>query len=136
MPADTPGMDNLDADLFRRIETIEDTITRDIGMDNCSFHLMLHEFEALLFSRPEVFSKIASPEIVQAVMNIRLAFPTPEHIDDSPATAPSKRLLKLFPTYAKVRHGTLLSRDIGIDVMLRECPHFSRWINSLLELAL
>lgn len=32
---------------------------------------------------------------------------TPEHINDSPETAPSKRLLKLFPRYDKPAFGSL-----------------------------
>ena len=50
MPTDTPSIECSEVDLLKRMEFIEGAISRDIGERNCIFHLMLHEFEALLFS--------------------------------------------------------------------------------------
>jgi hypothetical protein len=135
MPSNTPGIGNQDPDIIKRIETIESAINSDIGMRNCSFHFMLHEFEGILFSNPASFKLIADERTVDKVQTIRDSFPTPEHINNSPETAPSKRLAQLIPGYAKVRNGTILSKDMGIDTIIRECPHFRDWVKQITEMA-
>ena len=135
MPYNTPGIDNRDVDILRRIESIEAEINSDIGMRNCFFHFTLHEFEGILFSNPASFRLIADERAVEKIQEIRNSFPTPEHINDSPVTAPSKRLKQIIPNYAKVRNGAIVSEDMGIDVILRECPHFRDWIKQISELA-
>ena len=102
MPSNTPGIDNQDADILKQIESIEATINADINMRNFSFHFMLHEFEGILFSNPTSFNLITDENTVEKVKTIRDEFPTPEHINNSPETAPSKRLEQLIPGYAKV----------------------------------
>lgn len=135
MPSNTPGIDCDDPDLDGRIKKIEEIIDRDIGLANCKFHFMLHEFEGILFSNPDSFKLIADEDIVQKIQEIRDAYPTPEHINNSPETAPSKRLSALIPNYAKIINGTLLSANMGIDIIMRECPHFREWIHSISALA-
>ena len=56
---------------------------------------------------------------------------SPEHINNSPETAPSKRLESLIPNYAKIKNGTLLSKKMRIDIILKECKHFSAWIEKI-----
>jgi hypothetical protein len=98
--------------------------------------VVLHEFEALLFRDCEGFSRaIGKPELVTALQAIREAFPTPEDINDSPETAPSKRVEALIPGYQKPLMGTLAALEIGLDSMRRECPHFDGWISRLGVLA-
>lgn len=133
MPADTPGIDNQDPDVYRRIKTIEKAINDDVGMNNCSFHFMLHEFEGILFSNPSSFGLVADGKTVEKIQQIRDSFSTPEHINNSPETAPSKRLEQLIPNYAKVRNGAILSKDMGIDVIMRQCRHFQEWISSIIS---
>ena len=55
----------------------------------------------------------------------------PEDINDSPETAPSKRMQKLIHGYNKVVYGVSLIEYIGIDIILRKCPHFREWIEKL-----
>ena len=134
MPENTPGLDCTEQDIHERIRHIEQIIDADIGQQNCNFHFMLHEFEAILFSKPASFSLIAGENVVSSIQNIRDSYPTPEHINNSPETAPSKRLEALISNYAKVKNGTLLSKDMGIDVIMKQCPHFNSWIQSILVL--
>lgn len=131
MPDNTPGIDCSKPDVYERIEQIERDIDDDIGQFNCSFHFMLHEFEGILFSNPDSFSLIADEDVVADIQAIRDSYPTPEHINSSPETAPSKRLQALIPNYAKIRNGTLLSKDMGIDIIMEQCPHFRKWIQSI-----
>ena len=134
MPDNTPGIDFRANNLIDQITTIEAAINDDIGQRNCKFHFMLHEFEGILFSHTDSFRLIAEPDTVASVQAIRDQYPTPEHINNSPETAPSKRLEALIPNYAKVKNGTLLALNMGIDVIMQECPHFKNWINEIANL--
>lgn len=99
-------------------------------------YLQLHEHEALLFSDPEALARgIYQPSLEPSLRQIRNAFPTPEDIDDSPATAPSKRINALYPGYRKPLHGTLAALTVGIESMRAECPHFRQWVEWLQTLA-
>lgn len=131
MPKETPGINSSDSDIFERIEKIENAVNCDIGSPNCKFHFMLHEFEGILFSKPESFSIFGDERIINEVRKIKNSFATPEHINNSHETAPSKRLKSLIPGYAKVTNGILLAKDMGIDVIMSECPHFKKWIKDI-----
>jgi len=95
-------------------------------------YVQMHEFEALLFSEtsalPEVMRNERSKEQLDA---IRVEFATPEEINDSPVTAPSKRIEGIYPFYRKPLHGVLAAKRITIEVMIDECPHFKEWIETL-----
>lgn len=135
MPKDTPMIDFADPDIYSRIETIEEAINKDIGLTNCFFNFSLHEFEGLLFSNPASFGLIAGNDVVQKIQEAKDYATTPEHINNSPETAPSKRLEALIPGYAKVKNGSILSQDMGIDIIMENCHHFSDWINKIIALA-
>lgn len=96
-------------------------------------YLQVHDYEALLFSDVTLLGTqlAATPREQAKLQEIRSSFPTPEDINDSPQTAPSKRLLKLFPAYQKPVDGVLSAQKIGLQVMRRECPHFAEWLASL-----
>ena len=92
----------------------------------------MHEFEALLFSDCTRFATgIGLPNLAGTFQAIRNAFASPEEINDSPITAPSKRLESLVPSYEKPLLGTLAALEIGLDIMRAECPHFKQWIETL-----
>lgn len=134
MPDNTPDINNQEQDIQKRMYEIEKAINDDIGQDNCLFHFMLHEFEGILFSNPDSFHLIADDGVVQEIQRVRDSYPTPEYINNSPATAPSKRLEGLIPNYAKVTNGTLLTQDMGLDLIMSQCQHFREWIQKLLML--
>lgn len=99
-------------------------------------HLQLHEYEALLFSDPEVLAEaIGQTRLAARFRTIRDDFATPEDMNDGPDTAPSKRVLALYPSYSKVIDGTLAAQAIGIARMRKECPHFRDWLERLEALA-
>ena len=35
---------------------------------------------------------------------------------------------------SKIKNGTLISKDMGIDKILAECPHFREWIEQISRL--
>ena len=115
---------------------LSEEVTAELGggfhRDRFLPFVVLHEFEALLFSDCAGFSRaIGRPELQEPLQAIREAFPTPEDINDSPETAPSKRVEALIPGYQKPLMGTLAALEIGLDSMRRECPHFDRWLSRL-----
>lgn len=134
MPCDTPGICNNEPDINVRIKQIEQKIDADIGQRNCNFHFMLHEFEGILFSKPDSFAIIANEDVVNKIKEIRDKYQTSEHINNSPKTAPSKILEKLIPNYSKVTNGTLLSKEMGINIIMEQCPHFREWIQGIAHL--
>ena len=98
--------------------------------------VVIHEFEALLFSDCAAFAcGIDRPELSADFQSIRNSFATPEHINDSPVTAPSKRVEALIPGYEKPLLGVLAALEIGLDTMRQECPHFSDWLGRLEQFA-
>ncbi len=95
-------------------------------------YVMMHEFEGLLFSDCRVFANsIGHPELTTTFEQIRAQFSTPEEINDSPATAPSKRIEALVPEYQKPLLGAFAILTIGLDAIRSQCPHFNSWITHL-----
>lgn len=94
--------------------------------------VMMYEFEGLLFSSCEKFGRgIGRSDLVPQLQAIRDQFETPEEINDSPTTAPSKRVENLVTGYEKPLFGTLAILEIGLDVIREECPHFRSWLERL-----
>jgi hypothetical protein len=98
-------------------------------------YVQMHEFEALLFSEPTLLAKELDLPNDSEVQQIRGKFRSPEEINDSEQTAPSKRILGLNVGYSKVLDGVRISQNIGLDVMRTQCPHFNEWIGKLEALA-
>lgn len=95
-------------------------------------YVMMHEFEGLLFSDTTRFSQgIGRPDLSSKLQAIRDQFATPEEINDSPQTAPSKRIISLFPSYEKPLMGALAVIEIGLDAIRQECPLFRGWLERL-----
>ena len=92
-----------------------------------SFKFMKHEMESAV-ALTDIF---IDDGIVGEIQRIRNDFETPEHNNNSPETAPSKRLEALIPGYAKVKNGTQLSEAMGLGVIMAQCPHFKKWIEDM-----
>ena len=94
--------------------------------------IVMHEFEALLFSDCERFATaIGRFELSESLQAIRDEFESPEAIDDSPLTAPSKRIEGLIPEYQKRIDGINAARHIGLERIRNECPSFANWLSRL-----
>ena len=107
-------------------------IPADIDTDRFVPYLNMHEFEALLFSDCAACARgMDRPDLEAALTAIRAQFGTPEDINDSSETAPSKRFEALIPGYQKVLTGNLAALEIGLAAMRRECPHFREWLERL-----
>jgi len=132
------------ADVYNKATAFEQAFKDDIIKENSSFaprffpYIQPYEFEGLLFSDITKLTEIESTWVMatNSLQAIRDSAETPEHINDSPQTAPSKRLESHLknPSYRKTLHGTLAIEAIGIDKLLAECYHFADWYNQLLAL--
>ena len=133
LPNDTPGIDSNGTDIYDKAECIENSITDSIGnrFRNFLFNLVLHEFEGLLFSDVSAFESIANNEAIALLRSIRASFDTPEHINDTPENAPSKRIMRVIPDYSKVSDGIDIAELIGIDKISSESWHFKKWLTTL-----
>ena len=127
-----------------RSRHVESALRKDlidfVGDDSlkCRFIpcVVMHEFEALLFSDCEqLAAAMRRPDLMEPLQAIRDQFDSPESIDDSPITAPSKRLIGLNPYFHKRIEGINAARHIGLEIMRGECPSFSNWIDRLESLA-
>ena len=96
-------------------------------------YVQKYEFEGLLFSNVDAFSSLtgATDALVEELGKIRAKFPTPEDINDSSDTTPSKRIAKLMPRYQKVVDGSLIVAETGLDTIRSECPRFNGWVARL-----
>ena len=97
-------------------------------------YVVMHEFEGLLFSDPERFARgIGRPNLSAELQAVRGEFGTPEEINDSPDTAPSRRVRDLYKGYQKPLMGVLAVEEIGLSAIRGQCPLFNRWIEELEE---
>lgn len=116
---------------FEKVKRYEEAFKAKVNNSKFLPFLMLHEFEALLFTEPEKLAQLF-PEKDQTayLQKIRKEHATPEEID----TAPSKRIQKLLPGYRKSQHGIIAARNIGLEAMRLACPHFNEWLTKLEQL--
>jgi len=130
---DFPGYKNSKhlPDARQKVNAIEQAFGAAIAHHRFIPYVQLHEFEALLFSAPDVMEKwcgLDNPLPVNCFSNIRQQFDNPEFINDNPLTAPSKRILSIHPGYNKVIDAKLITEDIGLAKIRKECPHFNDWL--------
>ena len=118
---------------------IQDGIHDDLGRPaNFIPFVVRHEFEAFVF-----VSDTELPFVIGASRSQRLhfervcsQFACPEDIDDSPVSAPSKRLVEIFPNYNKVVHGVAAVQGIGMETIMERCPHLRAWVQRIVDGAL
>lgn len=131
-----PGLDGSKtiSDCHKRVAYLEEALGKNILSTRFIPNIVLHEFEALLFSDSQILSKnLGIPEA--SITSILKEFRSnPEEINNSTTTAPSKRLKSLAPSYQKVLQGNLTALDIGLPTMKYHCKKFSAWVENLKKL--
>ncbi|MBN9681669.1 MULTISPECIES: DUF4276 family protein [unclassified Corallococcus] len=136
LPKDFPGLATRpQGDCYARVDHVERAFAEDIGHRRFLPHLVLHEFEALLFTDPSQCSISFSTEEITKLQVIRASAQSPEEINEHPDTAPSKRVLAVSPGYQKTLHGPLAVMSIGLPAIRAACPHFAQWLSKLEALA-
>lgn len=138
LPDDTPGMsDRPPASSARdRAMHVESTLFLEVGSPRHFLpFLVLHEFEALLFVDHEITAGVI-PAFEKAGELLAVAGGLePEEINEQSETAPSKRLMKVFPSFRKTLHGPTAAKRIGLPAIRARCPHFDDWMTQLETIA-
>jgi len=119
-----------------KINILETSFEQDI--DNCKFipYIQLHEFETFLFVDSNItavnLSGCKKPDVIEYIEDTKNKVDNnPELINDSIQTAPSKRILKVYPTYDKVSDSLKVCEELGIQKIMNTCPHFKEWIEKI-----
>lgn len=117
---------------MKRVEFLEKSFADDINDRRFIPYIQLHEYEAYLFSDPTCFESLYDncSDEVEELKTIADSYETPELINDSKETAPSKRIIAQFPDYERAKSiiGSLLAESIGLEVIRNKCHHFNSWL--------
>lgn len=101
-------------------------------------YIQLHEFEALLLSEPSSFDcyYINRNTQIQNLSEMVKSYNSPEEINQGKETAPSKRIIREFPSYEKEKPtaSTEIALKIGLSTMRNKCQHFNDWLTKLEQL--
>ena len=121
-------------DPYLKIQSLEEAIAQDINHPNFIPYVQLHEFEAFLMVDPDRLLTMY-PDGRNAVQMLKenIGTKSPETINESQHTAPSKRIIKFFPGYEgeKAQVGPLVAEDIGLTLLREKCPHFDQWMTKI-----
>ena len=137
LPSDFPGYQCAArmSDPYERVMTLENALGTDSGDWRLIPYLQLHEFEALILSKPaEIKSQFDDGhDGIGRLAEMASSFQSPELIDDGVATAPSKRIIREIPEYEgrKASAGPIIAGRIGLPTLRSKCVHFRAWIERL-----
>jgi hypothetical protein len=92
--------------------------------------IAMYEFEALLFSDPQILADKLQVR-KDAIDGILRECREPENINDSPTSAPSKRLEGLSDRFKKTTTGITIAKEIGLLRIRDKCPIFNEWLTKL-----
>jgi len=122
------------------IEELEKILFELFSNDKFIPYIQKYEFETLLFSKPDYYKEyFGNNALTEKMQHIISEFQEDiEKINDSPQTAPSKRMEKLFEevgeSYDKVFHGEGIAGDMGITVLMSRATRFKNWIDMIAAL--
>ena len=141
LPKDFPGYETGQRmqDPYARVAHLEAAFGKDIDYRRFIPFFLLHEFEALLLSDPVKLDNTwteleGGSSRLSSLERILEECGGPEEVNDHPNTAPSKRLLQLYPGYQKVLFGEFVAEEISVDGIRAKCPHFDEWVSKLEQL--
>lgn len=120
-------------DAYARVRHLEQALQSAIADRRLIPYIQLHEFEALLLTDPSKFDwhYLEHDRAIARLVALSESVSSPELINDSPETAPSKRIVEEIPDYQKAVAGPMIAEKIGIGAMRARCPHFAEWLAKL-----
>jgi hypothetical protein len=114
---------------YDRVEHVERAIAEAVDSGRFLPHLVLHEIEAWVLSDCERLGNLMEdPSGVTQLAREVESEPSPETVNDGTETAPSKRIIRVYPQYVKTFDGPLIIADTGLDSIRQCCPHADRWL--------
>lgn len=108
---------------------IEQAWKAGIGHTNFFPYMQVHEFEALVLTRPTVLADLYE-EHAASIEQLRAEcapFHTPEDINERKETSPSHRIKTRVPNYVK-EDGFRFLQSIGVPELKAHCPRFKAWL--------
>ncbi|GLU47976.1 DUF4276 family protein [Nocardiopsis ansamitocini] len=135
LPGDVPGMeDRPDGTPYERVSHVERAMAEAVGDPRFIPHLVLHEIETWVLACHEALEIVTdNPQLSGSVKNLLENVDSPELVNDGAATAPSKRLAKLYPRYKKTSDGPDSISLTGLDQIRGRCPHANSWFDSVAD---
>ena len=139
LPDDFPGKAGLapNATGREKAKAVADAWKREIDDRRFTPFIFSYEFETLVLSHPDSLLA-AYPGAVGEVSALKAeisTFQSPEEINDSPGTAPSKRIIKHLRGYRKPMAGIKAVESIGLPKIRQRCPHFNEWMTAMENLS-
>jgi hypothetical protein len=99
-------------------------------------YIQRHEFEALLFSNPELGFELEHNSIKEDIVKLCSGFDSIEDINCTSEGAPSKRIGQIYASlnkkYNKVSDAVDIIELSGIETVLEKCPRFKNWVEKLI----
>jgi Domain of unknown function (DUF4276) len=132
-PGDAPGMtDHPRGSPYARVQHVEQAISDAINDKRFLPNLALHELEAWVLADCTRLGQIMGDSAgAEDLSRIVQAESGPELINDEPETAPSKRILDVYPRYRKTIDGPLVIADAGLPLIRKSCPHADKWLTNI-----
>lgn len=132
-PDDAPGMaDRPSGGPLARVGHVESAVAAAIDDPRFVPHLTLHEAESWVFAAAEQLGDwYGDPKLAARVRSDADQAGGPELVNESPATAPAKRLLAYRPDYTKTLDGPAAIAELGLRALRRQCPHLDGWLDRL-----
>ena len=145
LPDDFPGYAESHSvvDRYSRVASFERAFYDAIGSKRFVPYIQLHEYEALVFCGLDylpLMYKGCERDIERLKSELAIVR-NPELVNDSPESAPSKRIIKAVEgnnrahfNYDKPKAGKFVAQKVGIEALRARCPHFNGWIEKLLDI--
>lgn len=135
LPKDFPGYDiaSRAGNTYQRVKMLHKALAEELNDRRFIPYLQVHEFEALVLSKPEVFGDWFE-NVKKQVQNLAAdcqTFNTPEEINDGQHTHPKARIKKFIPEYDENVDGPVLTAGIGLEAIRKACQHFNEWLTIL-----
>jgi hypothetical protein len=134
LPEDFPGLpEALGAgDPQEKVVALQDRFAAELKHPRFIPFLALHEFEAWLFSAPEIVAAhFGKGHLADRLQTVVRKAGEPERINHGADTHPKARLHSLVGGYKETSDGPTLLEKIGVSAIRAACPHFDGWLNRL-----
>jgi len=128
------------SDVYERVDLLEKAlhtdVTSSVGCRSERFipYIQPYELEGLWFSDVEQLVQV-EPNWANSFFKLqkeRDGFLTPEHINGSYETKPSKRLGDaLSPKFKKTLHTVPIAERVTLTKIELECKHFKKWMDKI-----
>jgi hypothetical protein len=113
---------------------LQDKLFARLSYQNFIPYVQLHEFEALLLSKPDALGSFYTDKVREIeALKEEIQGLSPEEVNESPEGAPSKRISRYLPAYEKQKTtaGVITAAKIGLPLLRNSCPHFNAWLTKL-----